>query len=123
MSLSCECDYDYDGDGWFFYKPSDYSTLKTKRARRCCSCGEPIAVGNTVVKFDRARRPRNDIEERIYGECSDIVLASWFMCEGCGDHYFNLAELGYCITLPANTPAMVKEYAAYQQEYRERRSA
>ena len=119
MSLSCECYDDDYGDGWFFYKPDDYSTLKTKRARRCCSCGDRIAVGDTVVEFERARGPRNDIEDRIYGEGNDIELASWFMCEGCGDQYFNLAELGYCITLPANTPALVKEHAMMQPHYRE----
>jgi predicted RNA-binding Zn-ribbon protein involved in translation (DUF1610 family) len=120
MSLSCSCDY--DGDGWFYYRPADYSTLKTKRARRCCSCGERIAVGDTVVEFDRARHAQNDIEERIHAD-NDIVLASWFMCEACGDQYFNLAELGFCINLPANTPKLVREYAQARREYMARGAA
>ena len=118
MSLSCECYDDYDGDGWFFYQPDDYSTLKTKRARRCCSCGERIAVGDTVVEFERARGPRDDIEERIYGEGNEIELASWFMCESCGDQYFNLTALGFCITLPENMHKLLREYVDMREDAR-----
>lgn len=118
MSMSCSCDY--EGGDWYYYKPADYSILETKRARRCCSCGERIVRGDTVVKFRRARQPKTEIEDRIWGEGSDIPLASWFMCEACGDQFFNLTELGFCITLPDSMTKLVKEYAEMQREYRER---
>lgn len=115
MSLSCSC-HEYDGEGWFYYRPSDYSVLSTKRGRKCCSCGGRIAVGDTVLAFDRARGARYEIEERIYGG-TDIPLATWFMCESCGDQYLNLTELGFCITIPANMMEMLAQYAQMKENH------
>lgn len=95
MSLSCDCD---DGEGWYYFAPDDYTRLSTKRARHCCSCGARIAVGDLCVEFKREDRPdEGSVSYRIYGE--EMPLAPWHMCEACGDQYFNLVELGYCITL------------------------
>ena len=118
MSLSCGCDADV---GWHYYPASDYAPLATKRSRKCCSCGERIAVGDLSLKLERSCPPRNDIEERIY--LDEVPLPSWYLCEDCADQYYNLSELGYCITLPDNLKKLVKEHAAIQQEYREMRKA
>lgn len=98
MSLSCSCG-EFDGEGWWYYDPSDFTTLWTKRARRCCSCNAPLRPGNTVLEFKRARAPRDVIEERIFGECEDIDLPSWWMCEECGGLFFSITELGFCVLL------------------------
>ena len=113
MTLSCTCDYDdYDGDGWFYYGPEDYTTLQTKRSRKCCSCSTKINVGDIVTKFTRARNLNyGSIEEKIYGEGGEIYLADWFMCEECSDLYFSLKELGFCISLGYDSMQdLLKEY-------------
>lgn len=92
MSLSCSCNF--DGDGWWYLIPRDFTTLSTTRRRRCCSCKKPINVGSICVELDRYRSPRTDIEERICG--SEINLVSWWLCEWCGEMFFNFDVLGYC---------------------------
>lgn len=109
MSLSCSCEY--DGDGWYYLDPDDFATLATKRAKRCCSCGSRIAVGNECVRFERYRPPATDIEQRIQGD--DVPMADKFMCEECGGLYFSLTELGFCVTLCSDDMrVLVKQYAA-----------
>mgnify|MGYP000533641920 CR=1 FL=1 len=108
MSLSCQC-HDYDGEGWSYWKPTEESTLQTKKARRCCSCNDLIKPGSPVVPFPRFRRPNSDIEERIHGD--EVYLANWFMCEKCGDMYWSLDELGFCITLGEEMRELTREYA------------
>lgn len=93
VSLTCFCsDGDYD---WWHYPPEDYSTLSTKRGRRCCSCKAWIKPGATVGRFERWRNPTSDVEIRIYAD--EVPLPDKFMCEPCLDQYFNLTELGFCI--------------------------
>ena len=106
MSLSCSCSE--DGDRWH-YGPQDYSPLATKRSRKCVSCGSRIAVGDLSVRFERARIPNNDIEERIYGD--EVAMPPAFMCERCGDLCNSLDELGFCINLGDDMRELVKEYA------------
>lgn len=110
MSLSCGCDF--DGDGWYYYAPKDYTTApKLGRRKRCCSCKQLINLGATALTFDRYRQPSyGSIEEKIFGEGAEIQLASYWMCESCGDQYFNLEALGFCITLPANMHKLREEY-------------
>ncbi len=102
MGLSCSCP-DYDGDGWEYYPPDDFTTLQTKRRKRakrrkrCKSCKELIDINATCLKFDRQRYPNSEIEDRIYGEGGEVDIASWYMCENCGDQYMNLSELGFCV--------------------------
>jgi hypothetical protein len=110
MPLSCECDYDENCD-WYFDRPEDYSTLDSKRRRRCCSCKELIDVGATVLSFERWRTPQcESIEEKIYGEGENVPLAPWIMCERCGDIYFSLGELGFCVNLDESMLALLSEY-------------
>lgn len=97
MSLICG-DPDSDGDGWWYRVAPDLAPLASKRAKRCCSCGDLIKVGAPSRRFNRARNPRTDIEERIYC-CDEVSLAAWHMCEECSDLYDNLIAFGYHITL------------------------
>lgn len=115
MGLSCDCG-DYDGDEWWWC-PNAYSTLDTKRRRRCVSCDDLIAVGAIVAKFTRGRVPNSLIEERIHGE-EEVPLAPWFMCERCADLYFSLSDLGYCVSPMDDMRDLVKEYAAIKEEER-----
>ena len=112
MGLSCGCDY---GDGdfqWYWEAPDDYSTLDTKRYRRCKSCGEIIRPGDTVARFVRYRYTNDAVEINIYGEDGQIPLASWYHCEDCADQFFNLHELGFCFQVDENMRDLVREYAA-----------
>jgi hypothetical protein len=95
MSISCGCDYD-DFD-WHYMPPEDFTVLATKRSRKCCSCGCAVKPGDTVLDFERSKRPSSEIEERIYGD--EVPLAHWYMCEECGGLYMALEEHGYCISL------------------------
>ena len=106
--LSCSCNYDDDSGGWYYYSPHGFSTFRLKRRRRCCSCNDLINIGNLCVIFDRYRNIMSDIEERIYGD--EVPLADFFMCEVCGEIYFNLSEIGYCITLENNMQDLLSEY-------------
>jgi ferredoxin len=115
MPLSCYCD-DY-GD-WFHEPPDDYSTLDTKRCRKCASCRERIPVGALVLKMFRYHFPRDEIQQRIYGYCDDaqIPMASRYLCERCGDLYLSLTELGYCLNLGEDMRELVRDYADIQRE-------
>lgn len=112
MSLTCNFD---DGDGdyaWCYTQPDDFTTLTTKRSRKCCSCGGHIAVGEQVLRYYCNRPPANDIEMRIYGDDAEAVpLATKYMCESCGDLALNLKELGYCTPPDEDMRELVKEYA------------
>ena len=113
MSLSCSCDFGGECD-WYFDTPSDYSTLNTKRGRKCCSCGDKIKPGETVVRFNRTRPPRSEYEERRFGDDWDAIpLASWYQCERCADLFFSFAELGFeCVSPAEDMRELAKEYAA-----------
>lgn len=107
--LSCSSVYDDDsGDGWYYYPPHDFSTFRRKKRKRCCSCGQFIEIGAQSVSFDRYRSSRSDIEERIYGD--EVSLADFFMCESCGEIYFNLSSIGYEIQLGDNMLNLLLEY-------------
>lgn len=108
MPLTCEC-YEYDGDGWYWNGPVE-TTYKPWRGRRCCSCGSMVRTGDTGVMFPRYRAPRDDIEERIHGD--EVPLASWWMCEECGDLFWSLDALGFCVNIGEETMReLTREYA------------
>ena len=107
--LSCECDfYSDDWLDWWYYQPEDFSTLQTTRRKRCVSCNELIDIGSVVVEFERFRHSKDDIEERCKGD--EVQLASWYMCEKCGEQALNLLALGFCVELPQNMFDLLKEY-------------
>ncbi len=113
MPLTCYCDWEPEAGMWFYYPPADYSTLSTKRARKCSSCGERIAVGDLCCKFNRNKIPEHDVEVRIWGEDGEIPLAPWFICERCGDLWWSMNDLGFeCVGPGENMLELVREYAA-----------
>jgi len=110
MGLSCSCGGDFD---WYYDIPDDFSVLKTKRSRKCCSCGSRIAIGDTVLPFTRWRPPSercNYIEESIYGD--EVPLATWYMCETCGGLFLAIQERGMCCDIEENMSAQIKEYVS-----------
>lgn len=107
MSLSCSCS-EWDGDGWFYIAPDDFTTLKTKRRKRCSSCNKLIDLGAVCCEFERYRGPITDIEERIHG--GEIQIASYFMCEECSEIFLNLTALDYCIDITQDMREDLKEY-------------
>lgn len=106
MSLSCSCG-DYDDSSWYYTFGKDFTTLQTKRSRKCCSCGTKIKPGDDCVKFERNRPPNSDIEYRIYG--NEVPLASWYMCEECGGVFLSVDELGMCFNLDGDIREQVRE--------------
>jgi len=114
MSLSCDCGYnDFE---WFYCGPDDYTLLDTSRRQRCYSCKELIGLGYPVLVFQRYREPKDEIEDRIYGEGGEIALANYYMCEECGDLYWSLVELGFCISF--NGESMQELVRQYNEEYK-----
>jgi hypothetical protein len=113
MSLSCSCD-DYC-EKWHF-PPEDYTTLATKRWRKCCSCMATIRPGDMCAKFEREKNAEpGSVEERIHGEI--VELAALYMCEACADQYFNLADLGYCISLGDDMRELLREYVEMTRQH------
>ena len=107
--LSCECrEWDGEKGTWAFESPDNFSTLETKRRKRCSSCVELIDIGADCLKFWRVRAPYTDIEERIKGE--EISMPPLYMCEKCGEIYLNLEAIGYCF---APTDGMKESLATY----------
>jgi hypothetical protein len=112
MTLMCECDF--DPDGWYYYTPEDYQAYPQQRRKRCCSCKDLISPGDLALRFDRARGPKCDIEEDIYGD--EVPLAAWWMCEECADMYWSLDELGFCVLIGGESMReLCREYAEQWQ--------
>ena len=106
--LSCSCN-EYDGEGWYYIQQEyGFTILAGKRRKRCGSCKEFINIGAKCVEFPRYRSSISEIEERISGD--EINLASWYMCEWCGEMYFNFDSLGYCIYLGDSMKENLKDY-------------
>jgi predicted RNA-binding Zn-ribbon protein involved in translation (DUF1610 family) len=116
VSLSCYCGDNFD---WWYEIPEDFSAMPAfKRRRRCASCRKLIDPGSTVSKFRCWRAPNNDIEDDIYG--TEIPLAERYLCERCGDLFFSLHELGYCLDISDNMAELVAQYAEINRELRSR---
>jgi len=59
MSLSCSTG---DGDfSWYYEHPEDFTTLQTRRRRRCSSCKSLIGKGAHVLRFDRMKYAESDV--------------------------------------------------------------
>lgn len=97
MPLSCSCDEWY-GEGVAYYPPKDFSFLSTKIKKRCQSCKKLIDPGTVCVRFEMFCSPRTEVEAKIYGEDAEIPLAPQYLCEWCGEMYFNFSELGFCVS-------------------------
>ncbi len=107
MSLACECDMDCD---WYYTAPKDFTELTTSKRQRCCSCRNLIDVGAISLTFESWRNPRDEIEKRIYGEDGEVPMANKYMCESCGDIYFNLTALDFCVNLGDSMKYLMIEY-------------
>jgi len=123
MGLTCDCDIDYDpepGDWYWFNEAKDYAPLPFKRSKKCCSCDEKIKPGDLAVEHLRRKCPEYEVEIDIYGEDGHVPIASDWMCESCGDLWFSITELGYCMSPRDDMRELVKEYArehnTHQQE-------
>jgi len=103
--LSCECE---TGHEVFYETPENFTVLKTSRRRRCISCNKLINLGVLCLSFFRSCLPRSYVAEIIYDET--VPLANRYMCEECGEIFFNLTELGYCFLLGDDMRAALKEY-------------
>lgn len=111
MPLSCSCDYG-DDFSWMYSPPNDYSTLATKRRKRCSSCNKLIDIGAVCAKFIRSRAPISDVEVSIYGEDGEIDLADMHLCEECADMWFSLYELGFqCVAPDEDMRDLCRQYA------------
>ena len=65
-------------------------------------------IGSDCVLFQRFRDAYNEIEERIWGE--HVQLADWYLCDWCGETYFNLEVLGYCYYLGDSLKENMEDY-------------
>lgn len=99
-------------EGWYYRAPKEYTVLSGVRRKRCCSCKTLIDIGSVAIEFERFQQfGYENIKAKIFGEDYEEQLASWFMCEGCGDLFFSLEELGFCIYLDAESmPQLLKQY-------------
>ena len=109
MSLSCSCG-DYDGAEWVWFGPDDFQTYAGTRRKRCKSCKAMIKKDSLCVEFKRAREPHWEIEVNIWGEGYEVPLASYWLCERCGEIYFNLDALGFCVNPDDNMEASLEQY-------------
>ena len=113
MSLACDCDYDWypePGDWYWSEVTHQYSPLPFKQRKRCCSCRALIDLGALAVEHPRVKVPATEVEIKIFTDVGEIPLASDWMCETCGDLFFSLTELGYCVGPRSNMHDLVKEY-------------
>lgn len=116
--MSLYCDTDYDEADWYYTPTHDFVTLDTKRRRRCCSCTAVLTPGDDVVRLDRHRGPRHDIEESIYGD--EVPMAPWWLCETCGGLHMSLSDLGFCCDISENIADQIREYRAEEDAAAER---
>ena len=114
MPLSCYCEYEPDSGDVLYDPPRDYKTCDRKRATKCSSCREPVRPGDLAVEFTRYKVPEHEIELRIYGETAESgpPRASLWLCERCGDLYWSLADLGFCVGPYEDLRETVRDYAA-----------
>lgn len=99
MSLHCDTG-DYEDYEWWWRLSPDESVLSTKRSRKCCSCGLKIHVGDTARQVSRFRPPTEFEETKgIAGEGDEVYMASWYLCETCGDLADSISELGFSFSL------------------------
>ena len=105
--LSCKCAFDGDAESYYSCN-HDFTVLQTSTKKRCQSCQKLINKDATVVKFDRWRDPRSDVEENIY--ISEVPLAPWYYCEECGGLWLTLSGLGYCLKIGNNIQNDMEDY-------------
>jgi hypothetical protein len=114
MSLSCSCNYEAEpGDTCWEELGSYMQRPVSMRAPRCACCGVLIRPLALCLKFRRFKIPETELEEIVYGE--EIPRAYHYLCEYCGDQWFNLTELGFCFDYRETLDALA-EYRMLQDE-------
>ena len=115
MALSCDCgDFDPSNFDHWWESPNDYTEMPERRVRvRCVSCRTLIDAGAVVIEFERFRHA-NEFEENKLG-LDEVPLASKWMCETCGDIFFSLSELGFCMNV--DEQSMQETLAEYHEFY------
>ena len=117
--MSIHCDYgDFDPsdhETWFYY-PNDYTTLKTKRRKRCCSCQNLIEIESICTKIERFRHRTKWEEARSLHYDDGVRIAPWWMCEECSDLMLSLRELGYSFDVGENMKLLVEIYKKNEEE-------
>ncbi len=111
--LACGCFNDEDSDEWY-WPPDDFSVFAEWRRKRCQSCGSLVDHHSECLKFICCRSPLSDIEERIEGD--EVQLASQYLCEKCGEIYFNLTAAGYCMNYYNDMNEAMNEYREIVRE-------
>ncbi len=99
MAIACRCEREY-GDNHIpgctvWDAPDGFTTLQTASPKRCRNCSCTVRFEAVAVMFIRYKIAASPVELRIHGEGGRIPRASHFLCEECGDLYFNLADRGY----------------------------
>ncbi len=99
MPLTCSCSDDYD---WYYNAPDDFSIFKHLKRKRCASCKELIELDSFCLEF---------ICYVVDDYGDEKYLANKYMCETCGELFFNFHSLGYCIVLENDSMFdLLKEY-------------
>ncbi len=106
--LYCDSGFDDRDSGWYYYHAHGFNNYQKKRRTRCCSCKKVISQDDVIVCFSRYRDALTDVEEKIMGQ--EIRLADYYLCEKCGEIYFNLEDLGYAIDITASMADYMAEY-------------
>jgi len=111
MGISCACEFD-DPD-WYYEVHDQPCVLDTKRFRKCVSCRAKIVIGGTAHKVHRWRSPRDEVEERIFGEGGEVYMADWYLCLTCAAIYHALEKVNACVNLGEdNLHDCLKEFNA-----------
>ena len=103
MGLSCDYDSDFEPGTTAWNWPSALKPLATKRSRKCCSCGKPLAPGDLAAEWRRYKVPEYDVEISIWGDSGELgpPRASKYHCVECDlisgflrtfDYVFNPAD-------------------------------
>jgi hypothetical protein len=97
MGLSCFC----DEDSIDCYANSEKNFRIIEKNDVCHSCKKTIESGDFILAFETWTIDESGDE--IYGE-------GFFFCEKCGEYYWNLEDLGFCVNLDNNMQDLVAEY-------------
>lgn len=109
MGLSCECFDNEDSTLGWYENPGDFSTIKETDI--CSSCDQKIDVGDIVIRIDGYRHPNEDEQkEWAIADDHEIPLDPIYLCEKCGDIYFSLNELGFCMSPHDSMSEILHEY-------------
>lgn len=108
--LSCDCSgiYEAEPGDWYWLQPKDFSIFNRKNRKKCKSCSGKIEIGAHCLEFERFRVSKTDIEIRIRG--GEYQIATYYLCEKCGEIFLNLSAAGFCLQFEENMNDVLREY-------------